>query len=322
MKLALHRVTDSEPSAMKFNSTSDFFRALLFSVGVGLMATASLAQENIGGFLGGPKNPEQTEFVEQVKRTGLGQIKGVPTPILLWPAGAPGAIPDVNEVFTDEDKPALYPYPASGGANTGAAFLVLPGGAFTNRATDVEGVQVAKFLSRRGISAFMLRYRIRPNYAGSISTQDAHRAMRYIRAHAAEYNIDPNRIGIIGFSAGAELGGDAFYNGISLGDAQAADPLDRISARSNFGAMIYGGRPAQKPADAPPTFFFNTIEDGSHLNVEVPMMNALRGAGIPVEAHFYQVGPHGTGMSPGDPQLGQWPELMILWMRSSGFLGK
>lgn len=286
-------------------------------------ATVALAQENLGGIIGEPKNPGQAAYVEQLKRAGQGPIAGIPAPIVLWPEGAPGAVPDAAGVFTDEDKPAIYAFPAPVENNTGAAFLVIPGGGFTNRVTDTEGVQVAKFLNRQGISGFVLRYRIGPNYPSrTVSTQDAHRAMRYIRAHAAEYKIATERIGVMGFSAGGELAGDAFYNSLKEGEPQAVDPLDRVSTKANFAVLIYGGRNVQNPASAPPTFLFNTIEDGGHLNVEVSVLNSLRGAGVPVEAHFYQVGPHGTTMSPGDPQLGQWPELMIRWMKSSGFIAK
>jgi acetyl esterase/lipase len=151
---------------------------------------------------------------------------------------------------------------------------------------------------------------------------DGHRAMRYIRAHAANYKISPERIGTIGFSAGAELQGDAFYNSVLDGDPKSADPVERMSTRSNFNALIYGGRNPQNPSSAAPTFLFNTIEDAGHLNVQVAVMNALRQAGVPVEAHFYQVGPHGTTMSPGDPQLGQWPDMMIRWLEVSGFVPK
>jgi acetyl esterase/lipase len=287
-----------------------------------LIASYGVAQENTGGLIGGAKNPGQTAYLEQIKRMGPGPVAGIPEPILLWPQGAPGAIPDANGVFTDEDKPALYAFPALG-KNTGAAFIVIPGGAFTNRGADSEGVQVAKFLNRNGIASFVLRYRIGPNYPSrNFSTQDAQRAMQYVRVHAAEYGIDPNRIGIIGFSAGSELGGDAFYNSTRAGDLQAADPLDRVSTKANFSALIYGGRNVQKPAEAPPTFLFNTIEDNGHLTVQVSVLNSLRGAGVPVEAHLYQLGPHGTAMALGDPQLGQWPDLLVLWLKNNGFLGK
>lgn len=286
-------------------------------------ATWAADDEAPGGILGGAKNPGQAAYLEQISHSPAGPVPGIPEPILLWPAGAPGAVPDAAGVFTDEDKPALYAFPAAAGHNTGAAFLVLPGGAFTNRCMDNEGVQIARFLNRNGIGGFVLRYRIGPNYPGrSISTMDGLRAMRYLRAHAADYGISPDRIGAIGFSAGAELQGDVFYNSPTDGDPAAADPIDRVSARANFSALIYGGRNPRNPAVAPPTFLFNTIEDSGHLNVEVAVLNALRGAGVPVEAHFYQVGPHGTSMSPGDPELGQWPGLMIAWLQAGGFVAK
>ena len=134
--------------------------------------TVSLAAEqegSVGGMVGEPKNPGQAAYVDQINHMPPGPVPGIPEPILLWPAGAPGAIPDVNGVFTDEDKPALYAFPATAGGRTGAAFLVLPGGAFTNRCMDNEGVQIARFLNRHGIAGFVLRYRIGPNYPRSES---------------------------------------------------------------------------------------------------------------------------------------------------------
>jgi acetyl esterase/lipase len=296
-----------------------FFPLLLAAAAASACAAGP---ESDGGIPGGPRNPGQAAYLDQIEH-GAGAVPGIPEPILLWPAGAPGAVPDAGGRFTDEDKPALYAFPAAAGNNTGAAFLVIPGGAFTNRCMDNEGVQIARFLNRHDIAGFVLRYRIGPNYPSrAISTMDGLRAMRYVRAHAADYGISSDRIGVIGFSAGAELQGDAFYNGMAEGDPAAADPVDRVSARANFSALIYGGRNFRNPAAAPPTFLFNTLEDAGHLNVEVAMMNALRGAGVPVEAHFYQVGPHGTSMSPGDPELGQWPDLMIGWLEAGGFIAR
>ena len=300
----------------------------LMSVGLlaigGKNAAAAATDESVersGGILGGPKNPGQAAYVAQIQSAPPGPVPGIPEPILLWSNGAPGAVPDAAGVFTDEDKPALYPFPAPADRRTTAAFLILPGGAFTNRTMDNEGVQVARFLNRHGIAAFVLRYRIGPNYPSrAISTADGQRALRFIRAEAAKFGIDPERIGAIGFSAGGELIGDAFFNAATDGDPAAADPIERVSARANFAALIYGGRNLQKPAEAPPTFLFNTVEDAGHLAVEAPILAALNQAGVPVEAHFYQVGPHGTGLSPGDPQLGQWPMLMIRWLQAEGFL--
>jgi acetyl esterase/lipase len=314
-------VKKSSPPAMHpRRSLSPVFPFALLAAAA-LPTLAADAVKAVGGILGGPKNPGQAAYVEQIEHATPGPVPGIPEPVLLWPNGAPEAVPDANGVFTDEDKPALYAFPAPAATNTGAAFIIVPGGAFTNRCMDNEGVQIAKFLNRHGISGFVLRYRIGPNYPRrTISTMDGHRAIRYVRAQAAALKISPDRIGVIGFSAGAELLGDAFYNAISEGDPAAADPIDRVSARANFSALIYGGRNVQNPASAPPTFLFNTIEDSGHLNVEVSVLNSLRGAGVPVEAHFNQVGPHGTAMSPGDPLLGDWPELMVKWLRVGGFL--
>lgn len=275
----------------------------------------------IGGLIGGPKNPGQAAYVAQLQLAPTGPVAGIPEPILLWPQGAPDAVPDANGVFTDEDKPALYAFPAPAAHNTGAAFLIIPGGGFTNRCMDNEGVQVARFLNRHGISGFVLRYRIGPNYPSrEISTKDGQRGQRYIRMHAARFGVSPDRIGVIGFSAGGSLIADAFYNQSGEAHPASADPIERVTARANFGAMIYGGRNLTNPAAAPPTFLFSTVEDGGGLNSVVTALTALRGAGIPVEAHVNQVGPHGTALSPGDPLLGQWPEQMVQWLRAGGFL--
>ncbi len=286
------------------------------AIAPGAPATSvAAAPDGLGGILGGPRNPGQAAYVEQILNAPPGPVPGIPEPILLWPQGAPGAVPDANGAFTDEDKPALYAFPASGAPRTRAAFLIVPGGAFTNRGMDNEGVQIARFLNRHGMAGFVLRYRVGPNYPSrTFSTADGQRALRLIRAEAAKFGHDPNRIGVIGFSAGAELIGDAFYNSVGEANPAAADPIERVSARADFSALIYGGRNLQRPAEAPPTFLFNTIEDAGHLGVQVSVLNALRGAGVAVEAHFYQDGPHGTSMSPGDPQLGQWPGLMVNWL--------
>ncbi len=269
---------------------------------------------------GGSANPGIAAYLEQLAHTP-NPVPGVPEPILLWPEGTPEAVPDANGVFTDEDKPALYAYPAPPDRNSGAAVLVLPGGAFTNRAIDQEGVQMAQWFRRQGLSAFVLRYRIRPNYSGRVTTMDAHRAMRSIRANAARYGIAVDRIGTIGSSAGAELVGDAFFNDVGLADPAAPDPVDRVSAASNFNVLIYGGRTLRNPSGAAPTFMFVTLEDGgNHLAPQINALNGLRAAGIPVEAHWYQDGPHGTSMSPGDPQLGQWPDLLVRFLAGRGLI--
>jgi acetyl esterase/lipase len=250
----------------------------------------------------------------------------IPKPIELWPKGAPGTTGD-----SDEDKPAIYPFLPPPDKNTGAAILVCPGGGFTTRCMDQEGVLVAQWLNARGIAAFALRYRIGPIYSRRESQQDAHRAMQYLRAHADEYHTSPDRIGIIGFSAGAELACLATFNPVE-GKAEATDPLDRFPSRANFMILSYGSAPmraqgagnnpqgAPGSAAAPPTFMFCTAEDASHINGMITLYNSLRTARVPVEVHFFPNGEHGVAFAQGDPVLGTWPDLMFNWVRAGGFL--
>src|SRR3982751_6939021 len=122
------------------------------------------------------------------------------TPILLWPAGAPGATG-----VTDEDKPSVIPFIPEASKRNGAAVLVVPGGGNTIRAVDHEGVLVAQWLKEHGITAFLLRYRLRPIYTRNEWVRDGQRAMQYLRSHATEYGLSTDRVGAVGFSAGATL---------------------------------------------------------------------------------------------------------------------
>ncbi len=176
--------------------------------------------------------------------------------IELWPNGAPGATGTA-----DEDKPAIVPFVPEAAKSTGAAILVCPGGGFTLRATDHEGVLVAQWLKARGIAAFILRYRLRPLYGREHWLRDAQRGMQFIRAHAAEYRVDARRVGIIGFSAGAQLAADASFNPLA-GDAEANDPLDRVSSRPDFLILSYGSM--QLPAAT--TFANATCRPASKIN--------------------------------------------------------
>src|SRR3982751_6770241 len=116
------------------------------------------------------------------------------TPILLWPNGAPGATG-----ISDEDKPAIIPFIPEASKRNGAAVMVVPGGGFTIRAVDHEGVLVARWFQQQGITAFVLRYRLRPIYEREHWLKDGQRAMQYIRSHASEYNVSPDRVGAVGF---------------------------------------------------------------------------------------------------------------------------
>ncbi len=257
----------------------------------------------------------------------------------LWPTGAPGAVGS-----TVEDRPAITVFLPPPGQGNGAGVLVCPGGGFTVRCTDFEGVQIAQWFQARGVAAFVLRYRIVPLYTLRETLQDARRGMEFVRGRAAEFHVAPNRIGIIGFSAGAQLAANASMKARAA-VPDATDPLERISSRPDFLVLAYGdagqrGGPrgalaegltddeaarAMSPAEnelasAPPTFMFCTSEDFGHATGMADLYGRLLRAGVPAEAHFYQSGEHGVGFAQGDPVLGEWPEAMFRWLRGGGFL--
>jgi len=241
-------------------------------------------------------------------------------PILLWPNGAPGATGT-----SDEDRPAIIPVLPSEANRTGAAMLVIPGGGFLTRAIDTEGVLVAQYLKERGMTCFILRYRIRPLYARKDWLADAQRAMQYIRANARDYHVSPSRIGVIGFSAGADLAYDASLNPLPA-NPESADALDRVSSRPDFQVLVYGASPqrptteAGKLAALPPAFMFCTAEDVGHIRGMSALYAEMLQAKVPVEAHFFLNGEHGVGFALGDPVLGEYPKLLMNWMIGNGFL--
>jgi acetyl esterase/lipase len=241
-------------------------------------------------------------------------------PILLWPSGAPGA-----SGTSDEDKPAITPFLPDASKRNGAAVLVVPGGGFTIRAVDHEGVLVAQWLKDHGITAFLLRYRLRPLYDRNDWVKDGQRAIQYIRFHASDYQISTDRIGAIGFSAGANLIADMSLNDVK-GTPAPADALDRVSTRPDFLIMAYGSMQipdATASADLanfPPTFMYGTAEDAGPTRGMISLYQRLFNVGVSVEAHFFQNGQHGSGFALGDPVLGEWTKLMHNWMAIGGVL--
>lgn len=201
----------------------------------------------------------------------------------------------------------------------------MPGGGFTIRAVDHEGVLVAQWLKDQGITAFVLRYRLRPLYTRTDWVKDGQRAMQYIRSHASEYHISAGRVGAIGFSAGANLIADMALNAIPAKE-QATDLLDRFPTKPDFMILAYGAMQIPANVDSvivaslPPTFMYGTEEDDGSLKSMVELYSSLIRAGVPVEAHFFQNGVHGSGFAIGDPVLGEWPALMHNWMAAGGFL--
>lgn len=248
--------------------------------------------------------------------------------LLLWPEGAPGAVGD-----EELDRPRLSIHLPPADQATGTGVVVCPGGGYRVLAIDHEGLQVARWLNSFGVAAFVLKYRLKPRYEPSAALEDAQRAVRYVRFRADEFGVSPNRIGILGFSAGGHLV-SAVGTHFDLGDASAGDPIRRQSCRPDFLVLAYPviSSALPKPAgylstdelvtpETPPAFLFHTSEDtGVPAEHSIRFYQALRKAGVPAELHIFRCGQHGLGLVPGDPATGIWPTLAANWMRASGFL--
>lgn len=194
---------------------------------------------------------------------------------------------------------------------------------------DWEGVQVAQWLNTQGIHAFVLSYRIRPaGYDQPVAWFDAARAVRFVRFHAAEYGVNPRRLGVIGFSAGGMIA-SKMAETFDAGDAAASDPVERISSRPDFVVPVYG-RPLRQEGDAvkpvagdtPPTFMVLTLRDETiDPRNSLRELQALRAAGVEAELHvFGGDGTHGRGLHAGDPYTGEWPELLVNWLRRNALM--
>jgi len=250
--------------------------------------------------------------------------------VLLWPDGAPGALG--NE---EKDKPRYTVHLPEKASATGTAVVVNPGGGYRGLAADHEGLQVARELNRRGIAAFVLRYRLTPDYENSVSLEDAKRALRHVRYNADEYGVDEDRIGMLGFSAGGHLTSAAGTK-FDHGDPEAKDPIDRVSSRPDFIVPVYAviNRDLVKfdmgdwattdtlvTAETPPAFIVQTTEDTLVVaKHSLLFYEALLDKGVPAEMHIYQFGPHGLGLAPGDPSYGQWPAQLVTWLQRNGML--
>ena len=151
----------------------------------------------------------------------------------MWPGGAPGA-----QGTEDIDKPTLAAYLVPAGRGTGTAVIVCPGGGYQGLSMDKEGDQIARWLNSLGVTSFVLKYRLGPKYHHPVELGDAQRAIRTVRSKAAEYRLLPDRIGIMGFSAGGHLASTAGTH-FDAGDAGAADPIDRLSSRPDFLVLCY-----------------------------------------------------------------------------------
>jgi acetyl esterase/lipase len=267
-----------------------------------------------------------------------------PRLLLLWESGAPGALGS-----SDTDIPTLTYFPPNGRGST-TAIIVAPGGGYGNLAMNHEGRQIANWFNAQGVAAFVLKYRLGPRYRHPIPLGDAQRAVRLVRTRAAEFGLDPARIGFMGFSAGGHLASAAGTR-FDAGAASAPDPIDRASSRPDFLVLAYpvilstapyahqgsfrnllGESPdtarleevssnRQVTKDTPPTFLFHTNADtGVPAENSVEFYLALRKAGVPAELHIFERGPHGVGLGMTDAALAAWPTLLSNWLRQRGLL--
>jgi len=272
----------------------------------------------------------------------------------LWPHGAPETVtmpgPEQDIVkptdrlvdgrpfihLANISTPTLTVYKPTAAKDTGAAVIVLPGGSYRMLAYDLEGSEVCTWLNSIGVTCVLTKYRVPiPGPSATVfghypdrteDLEDAQQAMRLTRAHAAEWKIDPSRVGVLGFSAGGHLAAmlsnhaDFRYKGES--DADAA-----TNARPDFAIIIYPAyladetltklRPEAVPtANTPPTFLVQAEDDPVHEENVLLYFQGLKAAGVPAELHIFGQGGHGYGLRPGPLPITHWPELAAAWLRT------
>ncbi len=252
---------------------------------------------------------------------------------LLYPNGAVDARGD-----TDADKPSLTHYLPSRDKAAGTAVIVCPGGGYGALAMDHEGRQVAEWLNGQGIAAFVLKYRLGPRYRHPSMINDAHQAIRMVRRRAETFGVAPDRIGILGFSAGGHLAATAAthfeaetrpdfailaYPVISF----TTDYVHKGSRRNLLGdnpdpALVENlSNELQVTARTPPVFLFHTNEDtGVPPENSILFYLALRKAKVPAEMHIFEPGRHGVGLAQQLPALNQWPALLAAWFKTRGLV--
>jgi acetyl esterase/lipase len=286
------------------------------------------------------------------------------TQVAIWPGAVPDARPVAGPETAEVGKDFLVAgRPATGvrnvaqptmtvysptGKNTGAAVVVFPGGGYEELAIDLEGSEVCDWLTTRGITCVLLKYRVpaprsAPNWGAypqsPIALEDAQRTVGLVRFHAVEWHIDPHKIGVLGFSAGGHL-----VAAVSVHFARrlypAIDAADKISCRPDFAVAIYPGhlsfgdeelkKPELNPdirdhltRETPPTFLLQNEDDHvDGINQSLVYYIALKNAGVPVEMHLYAQGGHAFGLRPAKFPVSRWPGLVETWLGTIGMIAK
>jgi acetyl esterase/lipase len=270
----------------------------------------------------------------------------------IWPHGAPGETAPIGPEhdtttatgalvagkpvirLTNVSNPTIAVYRPSKEKNTGAAVLVFPGGGYSILAMDLEGTEVCEWLNSIGVTGVLLKYRVparQDSPRAAAPLQDAQRAMGLAREHAKEWGVDPHRVGVLGFSAGAHLAA-ALSNNYETRSYDKVDKADQISCRPDFAAIIYPGLLTEKNAGAklgadmkvtantPPSFLVQAEDDPVHVENSLLYYTALKDAKVPAEMHLFAQGRHGYGLRRTEKPVTEWPALAEKWMRSLGML--
>ncbi len=270
------------------------------------------------------------------------------TTLNIWPHGAPGVPanlgPEIDTTTAKENliagkplvrlgnvsNPALTLYSPPADKNTGAAVVVFPGGGYRILAIDLEGTEVCDWLTSAGITCVLLKYRVPdtgPYPKSAAALRDAQRALGIVRSHAAEWHIDPKRIGVLGFSAGAHLAA-ALSTHFEKRLYDAVDAADQISCRPDFAVIVYPGYLAiaeenfapnseiHPTEQTPPSFIVQTEDDPVHVENSTVYFLALKNAKVPAEMHLYAQGGHGYGLRRTELPVTAWPQLVETWLHT------
>jgi len=262
-------------------------------------------------------------------------------PVLLWPNGAPGSEgksgeekvrvgPAGDHILSGIHHPSITPYLPAAGSATGAAVIIAPGGGHSELWMDHEGYNVASWLADHGIAGFVLKYRLAREKDSTYTVEgnalaDIQRAIRTVRARAAEWHVDPDRIGVMGFSAGGEVAALAATR-FDAGNDSAADPIDRQSSKPAFQALIYPAIPRDMrlSKETPPAFLACGENDRQNISQGLPELYlALKRAGASAELHVYTGVGHGFGVrTTNHGAVSQWLSRFYDWLDARGLLKK
>jgi acetyl esterase/lipase len=251
---------------------------------------------------------------EQHQPTPLAAQSNLP----LWDAGKVPLAAGTGPL----DAPFLTVFLPPPGTSTGASVIIAPGGSNIMLMYGAEGLDIAERYNDWGVTAFVLTYRLSPRYGDDARVADGKRAIQLVRAHAREWQLDPDRIGYIGFSAGSNMG-RSVVAASGPGDPAAPDPVDRVSSRPDYLALVYGAGRAttgESLKDFPPTFLVSAAADQGPSIGNAQLFTELTKAGAVAEIHVYQKGRHGFGSGFGSPEFSEWMSALKHFLAVGGFL--